>query len=99
MQRPYSLCSGGKETRTSSLPPTTYDRAFEHPVPHERPQRISHTCAQGADNGVVIVDVWQSREDFEKMMDDTEFQKNLEAARWPTKPQPVEVCKVHASIT
>ena len=48
---------------------------------------------------MVIVDVWQSREDFEKMMDDTEFQKNLEAARWPTKPQPVEVCKVHASIT
>ena len=81
------------------MPPTTYDRELEHPLPREQPRRISHTCAQGADNEVVIVDVWQSREDFEKMMDDTEFQKNLEAARWPTKPQPVEVCKVHASIT
>ena len=50
-----------------------YDRVLEHPAPHERPQRISHTCARGADDGVVIVDVWQSREDFEKMMDDPEF--------------------------
>jgi hypothetical protein len=24
-----------------------YDRELEHPVPHERPQRISHTCARG----------------------------------------------------
>ena len=51
-----------------------------------------------ADDGVVIVDVWHSREDFQKMMDDPEFQKNLEAAGWPTKPQLVEVYEVHASI-
>ena len=74
-----------------------YDREFEHPVPREQPQRISHTCAR-ADDGVVIVDVWQSREDFRKMMEDPEFQKNLEAAGWPTKPQLVEVYEVHASI-
>src|SRR5919107_5649616 len=74
-----------------------YDRDFEHPIPRQQPQRISHTCAR-ADDGVVIVDVWHSREDFQKMMDDPEFQKNLEAAGWPTKPQLVEVYEVHASI-
>jgi len=74
-----------------------YDREFEHPVPREQPQRISHTCAR-ADDGVAIVDVWHSREDFQKMMEDPEFQKNLEAAGWPTKPQLVEVYEVQASI-
>ena len=74
-----------------------YDREFGHPVPREQPQRISHTCAR-ADDGVVIVDVWHSTEDFQKMMDDPEFQKNLQAARWPTKAQLLEVCEVHASI-
>jgi quinol monooxygenase YgiN len=47
---------------------------------------------------VVIVDVWHSREAFQKMMDDPEFQKNLEAAQWPTEPQLIEVYEVHASI-
>jgi hypothetical protein len=74
-----------------------YDREFENPIPREQPQRISHTCAQ-ADDGVVIVDVWQSREDFQKMMNDPEFQKNLQAAGWPTRPQLLEVSEVHASI-
>ncbi len=74
-----------------------YDREFEPPVPREQPQRISHTCAR-ADDGVVIVEVWQSREDFQKMMDDPGFQENLEAAGWPTKPQFVEVYVVYASI-
>ena len=74
-----------------------YDRELEHPVPREQPQRISHTCARAAD-GIVVVDVWQSREDFRKMMDDPEFQKNLEAAGWPTRPQLLEVSEVHASI-
>jgi hypothetical protein len=74
-----------------------YDRELEHPVPREQPRRISHTCAPG-DDGVVIVDVWHSREDFQKMMNDPEFQRNLEAAGWPTKPQLVEVYEVHASI-
>jgi hypothetical protein len=74
-----------------------YDREFEHPIPREQPQRISHTCAR-ADDGVLIVDVWQSTEDFQKMMNDPEFQKNLQAARWPTKPQLLEVYEVHAGI-
>jgi hypothetical protein len=41
--------------------------------------------------------VWHSREAFQKMMDDPEFQKNLQAAGWPTNPR-VEVYEVHASI-
>jgi hypothetical protein len=74
-----------------------YDREFEHPVPREQPQRISHTCAR-ADDGVVIVDVWHSREDFQKMMNDPEFQTNLQDAGWPKKPQLLEVYEVHASF-
>jgi hypothetical protein len=74
-----------------------YDREFENLVPREQPQRISHTCAR-ADDGVVIVDVWHSREGFQKMMEDPEFQKNLQAAGWPSQPQLVEVYEVHASI-
>jgi quinol monooxygenase YgiN len=74
-----------------------YDRELVHPVPREQPQRISHMCARSND-GIVIVDVWQSREDFQKMMDDPEFQKNLEAAGWPTEPQLVEVYEVHTTI-
>jgi heme-degrading monooxygenase HmoA len=74
-----------------------YDRELEHPIAREQPRRISHTCVR-ADDGVVIVDVWHSREDFQKMMNDPEFQKNLEAAGWPTRPQLLEVSEVHASI-
>jgi hypothetical protein len=96
VQCPYSSCSGGIEGPDELL--VAYDGEFEHPVPHEQYQHISHTCAREADDGVVIVDVWQSRKDFQKMMDDPEFQKNLEAARWPTKLQLVEVYEVHASI-
>lgn len=74
-----------------------YDRELKHPVLREQPQRISHTCARAAD-GIVIVDVWHSREAFQKMIDDPEFQKNTEAAQWPTELQSVEVYKVHATI-
>lgn len=74
-----------------------YDRELAHPFPREQPRRISHTCARAKD-GIVIVDVWESREDYQKMMDDPEFQKNLEAAGWPTEPQLVEVYEVHATL-
>ena len=74
-----------------------YDRELKHPVPREQPRRISHTCAR-ADDGIVVVDVWESAEDFQNMMDDPEFQKNTEAAGWPTEPQLVEIYEVHATI-
>jgi hypothetical protein len=74
-----------------------YDRELEHPSPREQPRRMSHTCAR-ANDGIVIIDMWQSREDFQKMMDDPEFQKNLEAAGWPSEPQLLEVYEIHATI-
>ncbi len=73
-----------------------YDRELAHPVGREQPRRISHTCAT-ADDGMVIVDVWQSREDFQKMMDDPEFRKNLQAAG-VAEPQLLEVYEVHATL-
>ena len=75
-----------------------YDRELVHPLPREQPRRISHTCARTND-GIVVVDVWQSRDDFQKMFDDPEFQRNTEAARWPTEPQLVEIYEVHATIS
>jgi quinol monooxygenase YgiN len=74
-----------------------YDRELAHPVARAQPRRISHTCAR-ADHGMVIVEVWESAEDFQKMMDDPEFQKNLEASGTP-KPRLVEVYEVHATIS
>jgi hypothetical protein len=47
---------------------------------------------------MVIVDVWHSREDFQKMMEDSVFQKNLQAAGYPSEPQLVEVYQTHATI-
>src|SRR5918912_2469746 len=73
-----------------------YDRELAHPVPREQPRRISHTCGR-ADHGMVIVDVWESAEDLQKMLDDPEFQKNLEASGNP-EPQLFEVLEVHATI-
>jgi hypothetical protein len=40
-----------------------HDREMMHSVPREQPRRISHTCARG-DDGIVIVDVWESAEAF-----------------------------------
>ena len=74
-----------------------YDRELVHPVPRVQPRRVSHTCAR-ADDGILVVDMWQSKEDFQKMVDDPEFQKNTEAAGWPTEPQLLEVYEVHATI-
>ncbi len=74
-----------------------YDRELAHPFPRKQPQRISHSCARSGD-GIVVVDVWQSREDFQKMMDDPEFKKNVQDAGWPTKPQLLEAYEMHAII-
>jgi hypothetical protein len=73
-----------------------YDRELAHPVPREQPRRISHTCAR-ADDGIVIVDVWESAEDFYEMMNDPVF-KSPEAAGWQPEPQLLEIYGVHATI-
>ena len=56
----------------------------------------SHTCTRTGD-GIVVVAVWHSEEDFRQMMDDPEFRKNVEAAAWPTKPKVTDVYEVHAT--
>ena len=63
----------------------------------ERTEEKDVECTRGK-TSAEIVDVWHSRDAFQKMMDNPEFQKNLEAAGWPTEPQLVEVYEVHASI-
>ncbi len=73
-----------------------YDRELAHPVPRDQPRRISHTCARG-DDGIVIVDVWESAEDVYKMMNDPVFQ-SPEAAGWQPKPQVLETYEVHNTI-
>jgi hypothetical protein len=37
-----------------------YDRELQHSVPREQPRRVTHICARGADE-VVIVDIWRLR--------------------------------------
>jgi len=73
-----------------------YDRELAHPVPREQPRRISYTCAR-ADDGIVIVDVWESAEDFYEMMNDPVF-RSPEAAGWQPEPQLLEIYEVHATI-
>ena len=45
----------------------------------------------------MIVDVWESAEDFYKMMNDPVFQ-SPEAAGWQPKPQVLEIYEVHNTI-
>jgi hypothetical protein len=62
----------------------TYDRELQHPVPREQPRRIAHTCV-GTDDGMVIVDVWESEEDLRAMLGDPEF-SGTSATRAPRNP-------------
>lgn len=73
-----------------------YDQELRHPVAREQPKRISHTCAR-TENGMAIVDVWESEEDFRTMMDDPAFQENLRESG-ASAPDSMEVFPVHASI-
>jgi hypothetical protein len=73
-----------------------YDRELQHAVPREQPRRVTHICAR-SDNGVVIVDLWETEEDLQRMMENPEFQRNLEAAGWPSAPI-VQTYQVHATI-
>jgi ketosteroid isomerase-like protein len=74
----------------------SYDRELQHPLPREQPRRQSHTCAR-ADDGMVIVDVWESEDDFRTMTANPEFQQNLRNSGTP-EPDGLDVWPVHASI-
>jgi hypothetical protein len=58
------------------------DKELEHPVARDRRHRQAHVRAR-ADDGMVIVDLWDSEEDFRAMVDDPAFQKNLQDAGTP----------------
>jgi heme-degrading monooxygenase HmoA len=45
----------------------------------------------------VVVDLWESEQDFRRMIDDPEFQRNVEASGWPGEPD-VEIFQVHATM-
>jgi hypothetical protein len=72
-------------TRSSSIPLPETDRA------------ASSTFVPGTDDGMVIIDLWDSRDDFEEMMSDPEFQENLKRAGTPG-PDSLEVYEVHATV-
>jgi heme-degrading monooxygenase HmoA len=73
-----------------------YDRELQHSVGREQPRRVTHICAQG-ENEVVIVDLWETEEDFRRMMENPEFLRNVEASGWPSEPI-VKTYRVHATI-
>ena len=74
-----------------------YDRELQHSVPaREQPRRVIHICARG-DNEVVIVELWESEEARQGMMEDPEFLRNLEAAGWPSEPIE-QTYQVHTTI-
>jgi hypothetical protein len=73
-----------------------YDQELQHPTARERPHRQLHVCARG-EKEMVVVDLWDSAEQFQGMMDDPEFRRNLELAGTP-EPDSLDVYEVHATI-
>ena len=72
------------------------DKELEHPVALNRPRRQLHVRTR-ADDGLVLVDLWDSREDFDAMVNDPEFLKNRQESGTP-EPDSLEVFEVHATI-
>jgi hypothetical protein len=62
----------------------------------DHPRRTLNVFARG-DNCAVVADLWENEADFQRMVDDPEFQQNVEASDWPGEPE-VEIFQVHASM-
>ena len=75
-----------------------YDREMEDPpaITLDQPARTLHIFARG-ENAAVVVDLWESEDDFRRMFDDPEFQRNVGTSGWPSEPE-VEIYQVHATI-
>jgi hypothetical protein len=75
-----------------------YDREMENApaVTLDQPRRTLHVFARG-ENEAVVVDLWQSDEDFQRMMDSAEFQEHVAWSGWPSEPD-VRVYDVHATM-
>jgi hypothetical protein len=76
-----------------------YDREMKEApsVTLDQPSRTLHVFARN-ENGAVAVDLWENEKDFHRMVDDPEFQRNIEASDWPGEPE-VETFQVHATMT
>jgi len=75
-----------------------YDREMEAApaITLDQPARTLHIFARG-ENAAVVVDRWESEDDFRRMFDDPEFQRNVRASGWPSEPE-VEIYQVHATM-
>ena len=75
-----------------------YNREMTDPpaVTLDQPRRTLHVFAHGED-GAVVVDLWESENDFRRMFDAAEFKRNVAASSWPSEPE-VEVYQVHATM-
>ena len=75
-----------------------YDREMEtaSAVALDQPRRTLHVFAHG-DNEAVVVDLWESEEDFQRMMDNPEFRRNIATSVWPSEPD-VRVYEIHARM-
>jgi hypothetical protein len=75
-----------------------YDREMKDApsVTLDQPSRTLHVFARG-ENGALVADLWENEEDFDRMVDDPEFQRNVEASDWPGEPE-VEIFQVHATM-
>ena len=86
--------SGGRETPRNSSPRSTRSLSIRWLATGRIVECIS---VLGGDDGLVIVDLWDSEEDFRAMTDDPQFQRNLQDAGTP-KPDVLEIFEVHATI-
>jgi len=75
-----------------------YDREMENApsVTAKQPARKLHVFARREDVAV-LVDLWESEEDLQRMLDDPEFLRNVEASGFPADPE-VEIFQVHATM-
>jgi len=75
-----------------------YDREMNDApaVTLDQPRRTLHVFAEGK-NGAVVIDLWESEEDFRRMFDAPEFKQNVATSRWPSEPE-VELYQVHATL-
>ncbi len=74
---------------------SAYDRQFEYSVAHEQPQRRSHNCA-ATDDGMVLVEVWESEEDLQAMLQSAEFKRARKEAGMP-EPDAIETSPLHSA--
>jgi hypothetical protein len=75
-----------------------YDREMEDApaITLDQPARTQHIFARG-ENAAVVVDLWESEDDFRRMFDDLEFQRNVGSSGWPSEPE-VAIYQVHATM-